>query len=290
MGTLPEQFRIDRKVLGDPLAGMPVLDPNPPEFVPMGRYTEERKTGMDKVHQGDFLWPEEKKVIHDMIAKQNEAFAWDDSERGKFHEDMFPPVKMPVIEHIPWALKNIPIPPGLYLEVCKVIKTKIDTGVYELLNSLYWLRWFRVVKKDRKSLRLVHSLEPLNQVMIAHSGLPPATEVLMEQFAGRACGGMFDLYIGYDERMLAVSSRDYTTFQTPFGALRLVTLPMGWTNSVLIFHDDVTFVLKEEIPHVTVPYIDDVPIKGPKTRYELEGGGYETIPANPGIRRSYGNI
>ena len=95
---------------------------------------------------------------------------------------------------------------------------------------------------------------------------------------------MFDLYVGYDEQMLAVSSRDYTTFQTPFGALRLVTLPMGWTNSVLIFHDDVTFVLKEEIPHITVPYIDNVPIKGPKTRYELEGGGYETIPGNPPVR------
>ena len=123
MGTLPEQFQIDRKVLGDPLTGMPVLDPNPPEFVPMGRYTEEQKAGMDNVYQGDFLWPEEKKVIHDMIAKQNEAFAWDDSERGIFRKDMFLPVKMSVIEHIPWALKNIPIPPGLYLEVCKVIKT-----------------------------------------------------------------------------------------------------------------------------------------------------------------------
>ena len=36
-----------------------------------------------------------------------------------------------------------------------------------------------------------------------------------------------------------------------------------------IFHDDVTFILKEEIPHVTKPYIDDVPVKGPKSRYEL---------------------
>ena len=111
--------------------GMLVLDPNPPEFVLMGRYMEDRKAGMDKVHQGDFLWLEEKKVIHGMIAKQNEAFAWDDLERGNFREDMFPPVEMPVIEHIPWALKNIPIPLGLYLEVCKVIKTKIDAGVYE---------------------------------------------------------------------------------------------------------------------------------------------------------------
>ena len=96
---------------------------------------------------------------------------------------------------------------------------------------------------------------------------------------------MCDLYVGYDERTLAVASRDYTMFQTPFGALRLVTLPMGWTNSVPIFHDDITCILGEEIPKATVPYIDNVPIKGPKTRYELEGGGYKMIEENKGIRR-----
>ena len=83
------------------------------------------------------------------------------------------------------------------------------------------------MKKDGVSLRLVHSLEPLNKVTIAHSGVSPATEILAAQFAGRACGAMFDLYVGYDEHTLAESSRDLTTFQTPFGALRLVTLPMG---------------------------------------------------------------
>ncbi len=73
-----------------------------------------------------------------------------------------------------------------------------------------------------------------------------------------------DLYVGYDERLLAETSRDLTTFQTPFGALRLVTLPMGWTNSVPIFHKDVTYILRDEIPAFTEPYIDDVPIRGPK--------------------------
>jgi hypothetical protein len=33
---------------------------------------------------------------------------------------------------------------------------------------------------------------------------------------------------------------------------------MGWTNTVPIFHDDVTYILQDEIPHVTIPYIDDV--------------------------------
>ena len=60
---------------------------------------------------------------------------------------------------------------------------------------------------------------------------------------------------------------------------------MGWTNSVPIFHDDVTYILKEEIPDVTIPYIDDVPIKGPKSRYEKSDGTYEMIEENPGIRK-----
>jgi len=94
---------------------------------------------------------------------------------------------------------------------------------------------------------------------------------------------MLDLYIGYDECTLAESSRNYTTFQSPFGALRLTTLPMGWTNSVPIFHDDVTHILRPEIPHITVPYIDDVPIKGPRSCYQRDDGTYETIKSNPDI-------
>src|SRR5258708_7101761 len=161
----------------------------------------------------------------------------------------------------------------------------MDTGTYESSSSSYRSKWITVMKKDGVNFRIVHSLEALNAVTIAHSGLPPASDTLAEHFSGRSCRGILDLYVGYDERLLAESSRDYTTFQTPFGALRLVTLPMGWTNSVPIFHEDVTYILRDEIPEYTEPYIDDVPIRGPKTRYELHEGKYETIPENPGIRR-----
>jgi hypothetical protein len=140
-------------------------------------------------------------------------------------------------------------------------------------------------QKGWQNLRIVHSLEPLNAVTIVHSGVPPATEELAMKFAGHACGGMFNLYVGYNERLLAEESRDLTTFQTPYGALRLVILPMGWTNSVSIFHDDVTKILEPEIPEFTVSYIDDVPVHGPVSRYEIEPGKFETIPENKGIRR-----
>jgi len=142
-----------------------------------------------------------------------------------------------------------------------------------------------MVKKDGKSLRIAHSLEPLNRVIIAHSGLPPVTKELAMHFAGRACSSILDLYVRYDKRVLSKRSRDLTTFQTPFGALRLVTLPMGWTNSVPIFHDDVTYILREEIARYILPYIDDVPIRGPETRYKKANSRVETLEHNSGIRR-----
>ncbi|SJL10760.1 uncharacterized protein ARMOST_14154 [Armillaria ostoyae] len=258
-GGLPFKFRIKRNIKGDPLKDMPKLSERPPDFIPTGRYTTERMEQIDKVHNEEFLWPEEQKLMHHFMMEQNEGFAWDDSERGAFKEEYFPPITIPIIEHMPWA------------------------GVYEPLNSSYRSRWFCIVKKDGKSLRLVHSLEPLNAVTIKHLGVPPATDELAEHFAGRSCGATLDLYVGYDERTLDEGSRDMTTFQTPFGALQLVTLPMGWTNSVPIFHDDVTYILQVEVPHVTIPYVDDVPVHGPKTRYETADGGYETISENNGI-------
>lgn len=59
---------------------------------------------------------------------------------------------------------------------------------------------------------------------------------------------------------------------------------MGWTNSVPIFHDDVTYILQDEIPQWTIPYIDDVPVRGPASRYILPDGSYELVPNSP-IRR-----
>ena len=46
-----------------------------------------------------------------------------------------------------------------------------------------------------------------------------------------------------------------------------------------------TYILRNEIPKYMLPYIDDMPIRGPKTRYKLLGDRVETLERNPGIRR-----
>jgi hypothetical protein len=196
---------------------------------------------------------------------QNGAFAWTDQECRHFCEDFFLPIEILTILHKPWAQHNIPILPGIYDNVCQIIKNKIEASIYERSNSLYCSCWFCVVKKDGKSLCLVHSFEPLNQVTIKHSGVMPFTDQISKHFAGCACGGMLYLYIGYNKCSLSETLHNLTTFQSPFGTLCLVTLPMGWTNSVPIFHNNITYILQPEIPETTVPYINDVPIHRPTT-------------------------
>jgi len=213
--------------VGDPLQGIPKLPEHLPEFKPRGHYTLEKKEKLDIAHKEGFLWPEERKLIHWLVREQNKAFAWDDIERGKFKKEYFSLVEIPMVAHILWVEKPFRISPAIYKEAYKMIKGKIDIGVYELSNLSYWSRWFYIIKKDSKSLRIVHSLELLNRVIIAHLGLLLATEELAMHFVGRACSGILDLYVEYDEMVLAERSRDLTTFQIPFEVLKLVTLPMG---------------------------------------------------------------
>jgi hypothetical protein len=58
---------------------------------------------------------------------------------------------------------------------------------------------------------------------------------------------------------------------------------MGHTNSVQIMQGDINYILRDEISLFTMPFIDDVAVKGPVTRYENVDGTYETIPENSGI-------
>lgn len=87
-------------------------------------------------------------------------------------------------------------------------------------------------------------------------------EELSIHFTKRAYERILDLYRRYNKQMLAKCLQDLTIFQNFFRVLRLVILLIGWTNLVSIFHENVTYILKEEILKYTLPYIDDVLVRG----------------------------
>ncbi len=152
-------------------------------------------------------------------------------------------------------------------------------SVYMRSNSSYHSKWFCVLKKDAKALRLVHDLQPLNAVTIKDSGAPPILEFYADNLGGHGCYTGLDLFVAFDHRALSVQSRDLTTFQTPLGLLRLTSLPMGATNSVQILQGDVSFILQDEMPHVAAAFMDDVNVKGSPTHYETTQDGWYTSSA-----------
>ena len=104
------------------------------------------------INPSGFLWPEEEKFVLFLIKAQEEVIAWDPTKHGNFRKDYFKPIIIPTVPHMPWVECNIPIPPGIYDEVVRIIKEKIKIGIYERSNSSYRSKWFCILKKDGKSL------------------------------------------------------------------------------------------------------------------------------------------
>jgi len=149
-----------------------------------------------------------------------------------------------------------------------------------------------VVKKDRKSLCLVHDLQPLNAVTIWDSSLPPFVKQLAESFVGYAVYGMMDLYSGYNQHVLHKELCNLTMFGMPLGLHQLTTLPQGHTNMVQVYQGNTAFILQDEIPDYMSPFINDVPVKLVKMWYQRTDRSYETIAQNrtKASTASFGNI
>jgi hypothetical protein len=280
--TMPAHARIIRHFPEDPLLSLPTVSHTPSDFIPGTRLTSECMEELG-ISRNKFLWPEEQKLAAHVLLINEQALAWDETEKGRFRDDYFPPVVIPTIEHTPWVHRQPPIPPGIRDEVITLIKSKMASGIYEPSNSSYQSSWFCVTKKNG-SIRIIHNLQPLNSVTVKDAATLPYVKLFAEQSAGCSIYTMMDLFVGFDHRALAEESRDLTTFQTPLGTFRLTALPMGWTDSPAVFQNDVAFILQHEI-NIAPNFQDDVNVLGPHTRYELSHGAFETIPENAGIRR-----
>ncbi|KZT31489.1 hypothetical protein SISSUDRAFT_963578, partial [Sistotremastrum suecicum HHB10207 ss-3] len=128
--TLPDEFRIVRHEHKQALDNCPPLPREAPPFIPTSKFTQERMDAL-KLDPHSFLYPAELRLVQWVLAANERALAWDETEKGRFKDSYFDPVVIPTIEHIPWQQKNIPIPPGILEDVVKIIKAKIQSGVYE---------------------------------------------------------------------------------------------------------------------------------------------------------------
>ena len=280
---MPSRMKTRRRFPENPLKNLPTLPFHPPEFQPTTKVTIERMDSL-AINANSDLLPEERKLLQHLLVVNERSIAFSEMERGTFRKDYFSDYEMPVIDHVPWMEKNIAVPQGYKKQITKIIKEKKEAGVYEDAQSSYRSPWFCVLKKNGE-LRLVHDLQRLNEVTIRDAGVPPLVEEFVEAYGGRSVYTVLDMYWGFHARTLHEDSRDMTAFQTPLGELRIASLPMGYTNSPAEFQACMMFILQDEVPDKAGVFIDDIPIKGPSTKYLDQEGKPKSLPQNPGIRQ-----
>lgn len=148
-----------------------------------------------------------------------------------------------------------------------VIKCQLDAGKFEPFSTSYRTAYF-AVKKKQGDPRLVFNLGDLNAITICDAVLPPWPDDFAESFVGHHIFMLADIMAGFDNCILASVSRDLTTFQCPFGSLRLTRLPQGYTNAMPEFSQCILHTLGDMLPNEADAFVDDVGVKGPSTDYD----------------------
>ena len=216
-----------------------------------------------KIESDGLLTNVEIRCFKEMLSTHGKAFSFEPHEIGCVDPKVVAPMIIFTVPHMPWNLRPIPVPKAHISKLIDLLNEKICMGILEPSSAPYSSRWFTVPKKNGSS-RFIQDLQPVNKVTIRNVGTGPIVDEFAEAFAGRAIYSMGDLYSGYDQFQLSLESRDLTTIKTPLGFVRMCTLPQGATNLVAHMMNGMNKVLHDFIPHITMPFIDDLPIKGCK--------------------------
>ncbi len=150
-GVFPEDARVTRKFPEDPLASLPVLPEQPPDFIPGERLTLENIKELH-INKDGFLWPEEEKLFKHIFKLNEKSLAFDESQRGTLREDYFSPYIIPTIPHIPLGTQKYPNSHrGSGNEVIKLLRGKDGSRSLRTESSILSFKMVLRIKEEREA-------------------------------------------------------------------------------------------------------------------------------------------
>ncbi|GBG71418.1 hypothetical protein CBR_g8838 [Chara braunii] len=218
----------------------------------------------------NFLSPQERALMLGMMKERHRAYAFNNDERRRLDVDKILMIRIHTVLHEPWNLRGARYP-NLDEEkmVVDYLDGKMRMHVADYSSGPYASPWFCFIKPNG-TLRWVQDLQRLNAVIVRDAGGLPNADALSESCAGRPIISLIDLYSGYDQFPVYQPDRPVTAMHTPKGLIHMNVAPQGWTNAVAMVQRHMIRVMQTVSPHITQPYIDDLPVKGPKEKEEDE--------------------
>ncbi|GBG91940.1 hypothetical protein CBR_g54036 [Chara braunii] len=244
----------------------------PPVAGPQTRNEEELIIG-----EPDFLLPQERTLMVELMKRRHRAYAFNDGERGRLDVDKIPMIRIHTVPHEPWNMRGARYPnPDEEKKVVDYLDGKIRTQVADYSSGPYVSSWFCFITPNG-TLRWVQDLQRLNAVTVRDARGLPNAHALSESCAGRPIISPIDLYSGYDQFPVYPSDRHVTAMHTPRGLIHMNVASQGWTNAVAMVQRAMIRAMQSVSSHIRQPYIDDLAVKGPAVK--------ESDEVSPGVRR-----
>ena len=149
-----------------------------------------------------------------------------------------------------------------------MIKERLRNEVLKSCFDFYKNPWFLVKKKEPGKYKLMNVAFEMNKVTIRNVNFFFSVDEFSKQFVECMRVFLMDLYSGYDQFPLIVQCRDFTVFQIPIELVRMTIFFQKAINSVGQFMRIITRILMKHIFRVTLPFMDDIGVKGPKNTSE----------------------
>jgi hypothetical protein len=161
----------------------------------------------------------------------------------------------------------------------EMIEERVRQGLFEPAWGPYRNAHFLVPKKNGKYRIIISAVSAIRHTL-EDAGIPPNVEQFSEAFTGLPISSPIDFHSGYDQKRLHDDSRDYMDFHTTQGLYRPTRLVQGAINSVSAFVTVSRKILNAHLGSIAEIFVDDVGVKGPKSRYRDE-----EVEGLPGVRR-----
>ena len=141
------------------------------------------------------------------------------------------------------------------------IQRMVDLGVIEKVEApTDWVNSIVVVGKPNGSIRVCLDPKDLNKAIKRERFQLPTREDIFSNMAGATWFSKLDASQAFWQVRLTEKSKDYTTFNTPFGRYRYCRLPYGLCSAPEVFHK-VMEVMMEGLEGTRV-YMDDILVWG----------------------------
>ncbi len=106
----------------------------------------------------------------------------------------------------------------------EMLKDRVKKGIFKPSYNPYLNPWFLVKKKKKGKYRLINIIIEINRVIVRDANLPPFIDEFFKEFVGYVIVFLIDFFSSYNQIELNKKSRDLTTFHTPIGLLKMITL------------------------------------------------------------------